>query len=207
MRTAIVLTVFWTLLSLAFGSPLAQARPGRPGISHLDIATPERVAKATEIVNKRYQEAAERAAQSLPEKTQNATNPGVFSKDIVYCGKDQVDKKMFDTAHQLFKDWCDSDDGHVRAFHHQYMDFGNVRIAICNWGLYNPCQGTELDAAWTALELVCPDEVSAATGKETVSTGMWYKGDWLKGYYRSNCTTGEVCNGDRTGIPCRNEGF
>lgn len=81
-----------------------------------------------------------------------------------------------------------------------------MRIALCNWGLTNPCRSKELDAAWEALGLVCPDEGSEAAGDATVSTGMWYRGSWLKGYFRSNCTTGDLCNGDRTGIACMNDG-
>lgn len=84
------------------------------------------------------------------------------------------------------------------------MDVGDVRIALCNWGLSNPCSNDELDMAWEALGLVCPDQGSAAAGDESIATGMWYRGAWLKGYFRSNCTTGDLCNGDRTGIACQN---
>ncbi|KAK7947069.1 uncharacterized protein PG986_011390 [Apiospora aurea] len=197
----IALTLFWAFLSPGLRIPSG------PASCYLDIATPERVAKAKEIVDKKYQEAAERMAQGLPEKTTaNATGPGTFSKDIVHCGKPQINKKIFETANHIFKDWCDSEEGGVRPFSHQYMDFGDVRLAICNWGLWNPCHGTEVEAAWEALDLVCPQEGFAEKDDETVSTGMWYRGDWLKGYFRSNCTTGDLCNGDRTGVACRNEG-
>ncbi|KAK8024576.1 hypothetical protein PG993_012642 [Apiospora rasikravindrae] len=206
MRASIVaLTLFWALLSPVFGSPLSQPRMlGKPDVQYLEIATPERVAKAKEIVNKQYQEAAERMAQGLPEKTAtSAAGPGGFVKDIQ---APRVDKKTFDTAYHIFKDWCDSEQGGVSPFSHQYMDFGDVRIAICNWGLWNPCHGSEVEAAWEALDLVCPEEGSDAKDDMTVSTGMWYRGAWLKGYFRSSCTTGDLCNGDRTGIACRNEG-
>ncbi|KAK7972225.1 hypothetical protein PG988_006359 [Apiospora saccharicola] len=191
MRTMFALSVFWTLLlSLALASPLAKLGI-KPGIKHLDIATPERVAKAKEMVEKRYREEAERIAQGLLEKSASSGEEGVRhgSRDF-----------------QAVRTRCDSDEGQVSPFHHQFMDFGNVRIAVCNWGLTNPCHSSEMDAAWEALALVCPDQGSESAGDATISGGMWYRSSWLKGYFRSNCTTGDLCDGDRTGIECRNEG-
>lgn len=105
MRTIFALTVFWNLLSLALASPLAAPSGNKPGVKYLDIATPERVAKAKEMVRKKYQEDAERVALGLPAKTMDFTKPRNWSKDLVNCGKPQVDKKMFDTAHGIFRQW------------------------------------------------------------------------------------------------------
>ncbi|KAK7971463.1 hypothetical protein PG989_016479 [Apiospora arundinis] len=203
--TVISLVVFWTLISLAIGSPLAQA--GKPALRPLNIGTPERIARATEIVNKRYQDA-ERITREILADSKNVTKPLNITnvKDVVYCrDQPQVDKKAFETAHEIFKDWCESEDGGVSPFSHQYYDHGNVRLALCNWGLWNPCRGDELESAWQALNLVCPEQGSGNSGAPSVTAGMWYKGAWLKGYFRSNCTTGDLCDGDRTGVACMND--
>lgn len=105
MRTIFALTVFWTLfLSLALASLLAAPSGNKPGVKYLDIATPERVAEAQEMVDKRYQEEAERIAREPPDENKNSTHP-FPTKDIVNCGKPQVDKKKFDTAHAIFRKW------------------------------------------------------------------------------------------------------
>ncbi|KAK8092810.1 hypothetical protein PG999_014397 [Apiospora kogelbergensis] len=204
MRTLIALSVVWTLLSAALGS-LWAPRP-RQRIQRLDIATPERIAEATEFVNKKYQEEADRLAQELS-KSKNMTHPRNESeKWMVKCkdDKDYFDKKPYDIGLTMFKEWCDSDDGYAAPFTHYWLDFGNTRIALCNWGFYNPCQSAEVDDGFAKIEDSCPDTGSGDDAK--VSTGLWYESSWRKGYWRSNCTTLNICDGaDRHRI-CRNEG-
>ncbi|KAK8099690.1 uncharacterized protein PG998_012931 [Apiospora kogelbergensis] len=208
MRAAVFgLAVFWVL---AIASPLSKLNKPTVEVEYLNIGTPERIAKATEIVNKRYQEAADRTARGLPEKTKNITHPlnATSAKDIVYCkNKPQINKKEFETTVEVFKDWCDTDDGRASSFHHRYYDHGGVRVALCNWGFWNPCRSEELDSAWTALDLACSENGgSGGADGETVSAGLWYRSAWLKGYFRTNCATGDLCDGDRTKVPCYDSG-
>lgn len=102
------------------------------------------------------------------------------------------------------KQWCDSVEGEAHPFENFRVDYADVRIAICNWGLWNPCHGEETDRAWGNIGDQCPDEGEG--DDETVATGLWYKSAWRKGYWRSNCTTGNLCLGDVTRVWCRNEG-
>ncbi|KAK8876812.1 hypothetical protein PGQ11_001758 [Apiospora arundinis] len=204
MRAPIILTVLWTLLSAVLGIPWAR-RSSQQNIEYLDIATPERIAAATEFVNKRYQERTDRIARDL--SNSNATHPNVNGNWYVKCGGDDdypFDNKPFQIGLKMFKDWCDSPDGTVSPFSHYYLDFGDTRIAICNWGLWNPCNSAEVDDAMNRIDDECP--LPESGDDDQLSTGLWYEPAWRKGYWRSNCTTQILCGHAESRPKCRNEG-
>ncbi|KAK7947068.1 uncharacterized protein PG986_011389 [Apiospora aurea] len=197
MRTTILLTVFWSLLSLVIGSPVPQAE--ERGLWNLNKDIPDREAMATKLVHHEHQKEADKVSHILS-RDKNVTQPlNVSTKYEVTCDSLRLDKKAFNDANSYFKTWCDSDDGQATPFQHYFIDFENVRIAVYNWGLWNPCRGDELEDAWDKINVTCPDTDA------TVAEGKWYEPAWRKGYWRGDCTTKNLCDGDMY-LDCRNEG-
>ncbi|KAK8024575.1 hypothetical protein PG993_012641 [Apiospora rasikravindrae] len=202
MRTTISMTVFWPLLSLVTGSPVPQTDEG--GLWNVNIDTSDREAIATKKIHQEFHKKADQFPRILS-RDKNVTQPlNVSTQYEVTCGKPRLDKKTFNDANRYFKTWCDSNEGQASPFDHYYIDFGNVRIALCNWGLWNPCNGDELENAWDKINEKCPEEGEGSD--TTVATGMWYEPAWRKGYWRGNCTTKDLCDGDVNFLGCRNEG-
>ncbi|KAK7917831.1 hypothetical protein PG985_011439 [Apiospora marii] len=199
MKTTTLLTAVWTLIPFVFGFP--RPHSDLPGFRHIDNG-------ADGSANESSEADAHRDPHNILPRDKNETQlvHPVPAYEVT-CGrqKQQINKEAFDEAFAYFKQWCDSDEGEARPFDNYFIDYADVRIAVCNWGLWNPCRGDEMETAWSSIDDKCP---GAGEGDDdaTVADGLWYEPSWLKGYWRGNCTTGLVCQGNQRGIACRNEG-
>lgn len=145
MRIITLLTVIWSIVSFALGSPRPQSDP--PRFRSADDGPPG--VEATPGADSRP------IPPSILRRDKNETQPVHPSPAYeVTCNrqKQQINRQAFGEAFAYFRQWCDSDEGEARPFDNYFIDYADVRIAICNWGLWNPCRGDEMAAAWERVD-------------------------------------------------------
>ncbi|KAH6655223.1 hypothetical protein BKA67DRAFT_534155 [Truncatella angustata] len=96
---------------------------------------------------------------------------------------------------EFVSEWCDAGNK-VWPSMGVNSNWADARVAICNYGWFNPCSREEIDNAWKTIDDVCDKK----DGKP--ATGWWYEGDRLKAYERSQCSQRKVCG--RSMVDCSN---